>query len=95
MTIVYQNQNSLTLQLDTGVDLTSCLSIVIKYINPNGVQGQWTATASTTKAVYNFSGTELSVTGVWTCWVHAVFADTRTADGDPIQFYVQTPGTMP
>jgi hypothetical protein len=96
MTTVYVGQNSLRIDLDTGVDISTALSVLIKYIKPDGITGQWTATASTTKARVDLVTTsQLDVAGVWTVWAFVTFSDGRVAPGSPVQFIVRNAGLVP
>jgi hypothetical protein len=91
---VYVGQDSLRIELDTGVDLSTALSVVIKFIKPDGTTGSWTGTVSETKVYYDFTSTAtLAISGIWTVWAYATFADSRVAAGAPAQFTVKAEGS--
>lgn len=62
---LFTNTGQLTIYLDTGIDLTSATVTKIKYIKPNGVTGEWTATVSGTALTYDVSNTDIDVSGTW------------------------------
>lgn len=96
MNTIYSGQSSLRIDLDTGVDLSTASSVLIKYRKPDGITGSWTATASTTKARYDVTSTStFDVAGIWTVWAFVTFQDGRVAAGTPAQFIVRTPGLVP
>ena len=91
---LYKNQSSLTITQNTGVDVASSSSRVIKYKKPDGTIGEWESTIVDTMQIrYSFTGTELDMVGKWVRWSFVTFADGRTAPGKPIEFVVSEEGT--
>ena len=94
---IYVNQTQLRIQLNVGVDITGALSLLIKYIKPDGVtKGQWVASidTSTTKTMYyDFSVGDLDVSGNWLFWGYVTFADGKSAPGDVVKVRVWDEGT--
>lgn len=93
---IYVGQTALTIRLTTSIDLTTAKKVEIKYIDPNGTTGTWTAT------VYNVatgiieykvaSALTLNVSGVWTFWAYITFNDDTVAAGEAIKKLVYDEG---
>ncbi len=63
---IFVSQTLLTLQLDTGIDITTSTVQKILYQKPTGVKGEFTATvADTTKVSYNVQANDLDQAGTW------------------------------
>jgi hypothetical protein len=92
---IYLNQDSLRIQLTTGVDITGATTTKIKYKKPSEATGDWDATVEDVGAgsiYYDLTGTELDEVGTWTFWAYVTFADTRSAPGEPVKVTVYTEG---
>ena len=89
---VYRKQDNLTIKLNTGVRLENITTALIKYIKPNGTQGQWTGVSDGTAISYNFTPSDLDPAGLWTVWVHITFADTSVSIGEASTFRVYEQG---
>jgi hypothetical protein len=70
-----------TLKVGTGIDLTAATVLKIKYIDPLGNSGEWTATIDSvdnTKMNVVFavgqSVTSLTIVGQWQIWSFATFS---------------------
>ena len=85
MSKIFINQSKLRLQLTTGVDITGATSLLIKYKDPDGTEGSFTATSSDDDngvIYYDFTDGELDTRGVWTFWAYITFSDGRVAPGE-------------
>lgn len=90
---IYLNKGSLRVTQDTGVDLSSVTSQVMKHRKPDGTEGSWAATVTdTTKIFHNFVENELDQAGRWARWAHVTFSDGRTQAGEPVNFTVYKEG---
>jgi hypothetical protein len=97
MSKIYKNQSGLRLTLETGVNLTTALSLKIKYIKPDKTAGSWNATITgTTKVYYDFTNnvgvSELNQSGLWIVYAFVTFSDNRTAPGEPVTIMVYEEG---
>jgi hypothetical protein len=70
-----------TLKVGTGINLTAATILKIKYIDPNGDDGQWTATIDSvdnTKMNVVFASGQpvesLTIIGQWQVWAFATFS---------------------
>lgn len=94
---VYKNQTELTIRLDTGVDLTTAASQLIKYKKPDGTASYWTATVyDTTNGIIQkvlSLTTDLGQAGAWTLWAYVTFTDGYSAPGEPVILDVFEEGT--
>jgi hypothetical protein len=97
MTKVYKNQDYLRIVAHIGQTLSDAQSVVIKYKDPNGVEGSWSATVSDVLngIVYKdfAAGNTLGVSGKWTFWAHVTFNDSRTAPGEPYSQMIYDEGS--
>lgn len=72
--MVYKGQTLLTIELDTGYDLTSATDPKIHYRKPDGsTVGNWVATKSGTKISYALQTGNIDQAGEWS--FHATFID--------------------
>lgn len=85
--MVYLNQSLLTLELETGVDLSTASSVRINYRKPSGTTGYWSATGTGTKATYNVQVGDLNEAGTWRLQVEATIA-ARVGFSNPINLVV-------
>ncbi len=93
MSKIYQNQESLRLTLQTGVDISAATARLIKYIKPGDVEGSFSATLSgTTDIYYDFAADDLDLVGDWVFWAFITFSDARTAPGEPVTIRVYEEG---
>lgn len=96
MSDIFVGQSGLRIQLNTGVDITDSISLLIKYRKPGGSTGEWAAnSAGDTGGViyYDPTGTsEIDTPGVWTVWAYVTFADGRIGIGNPAQIRVKMEG---
>lgn len=76
MAKIYVGQTDLTIQLVTGKDITNVQSVKIKYKNPLGVLGEFTASivnASTGIIKYDIlSVNDINMHGTWILWAKIV-----------------------
>jgi len=62
------------ISLDTGIDISPATLLLIKYIDPEGIRGEWTATLdpdNNNKMFYDVTG--LTKVGRWKVWGKATF----------------------
>lgn len=86
--MIYKNQAYITIELETGVDLTSASAEVILYKKPNGNTGEWTATVSGTKLTYEFAEGDLNQAGTWRLQ-GSMIIDSRRAYTDAVNMVVK------
>ena len=94
---IYVAQTALTLQLETGIDLSTAVSVVMKYIKPDKTEGQWVAEINTpaTDGVISYdvaSATDLDQSGTWKRWAYITFTGSKVAPGDCVSFEVYDEG---
>lgn len=93
---IYLNQDSLRIQLTTGVDITGASTTEIRFKKPvSGDSSAWTATVGDPGAgaiYFDLTGTELDEVGTWTFWAYVTFSDGRSAPGEPVKVTVYTEG---
>ena len=88
---IFKEQDYLELIVYTGIDLSDADVALIKYTDPNGTSGSWTATVEdedngVIKKTFT-AGSPLDVSGDWTFWAHITFDDGRVGIGEA---FVQT-----
>ena len=94
---IYKNQDYLRIKLHLGCSLSDATAI-IKYKDPNGVEGSWAITLVEDELngiIYkDFAfGETLGVAGRWTFWAHVTFVDGRTAPGEVYTEYINDEGS--
>ena len=62
---IFKNQTLLTIQLNTGIDVSASTTTKVLYQKPNNTSGEWTATVSGTNVVYDVQSSDLDVAGTW------------------------------
>jgi hypothetical protein len=77
--------------IDTNIDLTEATDLLIKYIDPMGLRGEWTATIDTDTTMMYYDCPGLSVTGRWKGWGKATFVE-GSVPGDVAYFEVLNEG---
>lgn len=96
MSKVFIGQTKLTLEVNTASDLIGYQTAEIRYENPNGQKGSFSATVgqlSPGLLVYNIqNANELNVAGVWKIWAHITFNDGKVSIGEPATLRVLRPG---
>ena len=90
---IYVGQTALTLQLDTGIDLSTASSALMKFIRPDKTVGQWVAVidAPATDGIISYdiaSATDLDQSGIWKRWAYITFTGGAVAPGDCVPFEV-------
>lgn len=93
----FVGQTNLTIQLDTGVNLTGA-TCLIKYKKPNRKIGQWSATVNgsdNTKMDYEVVDKyQLDVHGLWNFWAHATFPDSSVGIGSVVSQEIKEEGDL-
>ncbi len=93
MSKIYENQESLRLTLQTGVDISGANAQVIKYLKPDDTEGEFAAVIDGTNDLYyDFAANDLDQVGDWTFWAFVTFSDNRTAPGQPVTIRVYEEG---
>ena len=85
--VIRDNQDALTITLDTCIDLTTDVSsVAIVWRDPTGLTGEWVGTvADTTKISYDLSvGQFLTPKGTWSFISKVVFTDGSQASGSTV-----------
>ena len=96
---IYLGQDSLRIRLTLGtdVDITGAGTLEIRYKDPTGTTGAWTATSEQDDPgiiYYDFGiGSGITPAGEWQVQAYVVFSDGRAAYGEPLYFTVKTPPT--
>lgn len=86
--MLYEGQQILKIIIETNVpDLESYDTFIIKYIDPDGVAGQWNATANGTNIEYTFSGIEELKTGQYHIQP-IIYSGGRLLPGDKVSMLV-------
>jgi hypothetical protein len=65
MAHAYINTGLITVELDTGLDLSSATVSKILYKKPDGKRGEWTATVDEKMLTYEPSNTDINQAGTW------------------------------
>jgi hypothetical protein len=97
MSKIFVNQTKLTLTLDIQDDLTNVTTALIKYINPNGTTGDFTATIDipSNKISYAVLSTnDINVVGSWRLWAHLTYNDGKAIAGQASTMVVYKEGTL-
>lgn len=96
MSKIYKGQTKLLIMLYTTLDLTGATSMLIKYIKPSGVRGQWVATVNEPEKgilLYEPASTStLDEAGTWKLWAHVTFSDGRIAPGEKTDMIIHAEG---
>ena len=94
---IYKNQDYLRVRVHIGYTLSDAAAVLIKYRDPNGVEGSWAVAVENelNGIVYRdfAAGSPLNVAGVWTFWSHVTFTDGRVAPGEAFEQTVYDEGS--
>lgn len=87
MSKIYVGQTDLTIQLITGKDITNAQSVKIKYKNPQGILGEFTASiVNATSGIIKYdilSVNDINIVGDWRLWAKVVDAQGLISIGEP------------
>lgn len=89
--------SSVRLTISIGEDITDASSVLIKYTDPLGGSGQWSANVSdalTGSFYYDLTPSITATAGTWTVWGVVAFPDTTTWKTPGRQFTVYAEGTV-
>jgi len=93
---VYNTQDFMAIKAQYYANVSDQIeSGVIKYVDPDGVAGQWPAThvAIDKQFVYELPlGTTLKA-GNWKAWSYATMTDGRSIPGEPDYFTIKIEGS--
>ena len=94
---VYNTQDFLYIRAEYTANISDQLaSAIIKYIDPDGTEGQWSPCIIDTlnkQVVFdNPIGNKLKV-GTWKAWSYATAKDGRVIPGGPDTFIIKLEGT--
>jgi hypothetical protein len=95
--MIYINQ-ALRQYFTTGIDDSTTSSVVLKYRDPLGQEGEKTATlveSDEGKYYSEWQEDELNQVGTWTFWSYVTTIDGGVFPGNPWQDVVQTEGDYP
>lgn len=96
--MIYKGQTELSIRVNTGVDITGATAVLLKYKDPNGLEGSFTATIyDSYEGIINYdivSSLDLNVVGKWTFWSHITFANAKSAPGKPFTLEVFKEGAI-
>lgn len=92
---IYEGQTALQVQLDTEINLSTGSSYAIKYVDPDGATGSWSAAVygDAADGIIGTTSAPALAAGVWKIWAYVTFADGSVAPGDPVTFRVYTEGS--
>ncbi len=92
---VYEGQTALSITATVGTDITGS-TCLIKYLKPDGAEGEFDATiitAATGVIRYTVeSENDIDQDGQWTFWGHVTFSDGTVAAGEPYKRYIYKEG---
>lgn len=95
---VYDIQDYLRISATYTTDIKGNInSVKLKYIDPEGVEGEWDANHDTvSKTIYYDlpQGTPLGKAGTWTVWSFLTFEDGRVIPGNPFKFRILEEGRL-
>ena len=94
---VYNTQDFLYIKAEYTADISDQLaSAIIKYVDPDGTEGQWapcTIDSLNKQIIYsNEVGNKLKI-GKWKAWSFATATDGRVIPGEPDTFIIKLEGT--
>lgn len=93
MAKIYKGDIGLKIKLDAGSDISTETTLKIKYIKPDGTDGEWDATVEDTNyAIYVTLTDDLNKVGVWKVQIYAVLTS-WTGHGTMASFRVYEPLT--
>jgi len=95
---IYVGQTALSIRLDTKIDLTTMSTAKIKYIKPDGTQGEWTAVlyGNAADGIISYtinSASDIDQDGLWKMWAYVTFNDSTVAPGDIATMTAHIEGT--
>jgi len=91
MSKIFKEQSALRITLKTFTDMEGAASAVIKFIKPDGSNGEFDAAIGDPKRGVIFHEViegEIDVSGWWSFWAFVTFDDGRTAAGEASKVYV-------
>ena len=92
---IFMGQTALRITLKTFTDLEGALSAVIKFIKPNGAEGEFpAAVGDAAKGVifHEVIEGEIDIAGWWKFWAFVTFGDGRTAAGETAKVFIWNEG---
>jgi len=93
---IYKDQSALRIVVKTFCDLDGIKAAFIKYIKPNGDEGEFSAVViDPVNGIlsYECSKGDINVAGWWDMWAYIVFEDDRTAAGETVEVHVWRKGS--
>ena len=94
---IFKNQDYLQIKAYLNIDLSDADTVLLKYSDPNGVTGSWTATIEDEdNGIISrtfVAGTPLDVSGEWTFWAYVTFDDGRVAPGEAFKQMIYDEGS--
>lgn len=97
---IHVGQTALDIVRILGVDITGNTEILLKFIKPSLVEGQWTATSSGADLLtgtLTFSPTlitDIDEYGTWRVWGKVTFSDGTIAESDTTIMFVHKAGQL-
>ena len=88
---IFREQSALRITLRTFTDLEGAASAVIRFIKPDGSNGEFDAAVGDPNKGVIFHEViegEIDMTGWWSFWAFITFEDGRTAAGEAVKVYV-------
>jgi len=96
--MIYKGQTELSLRANTGVDITGATAMLIKYTDPDGNEGSFTASIyDASKGIINYdivSSTDLNIIGKWVLWAYVTFVSGNSAAGKPFTLEIFNEGSI-
>lgn len=92
----YDTQTVLKFIADTGVDITGASALKIKYKEPDGTTGEWTAAEEGDPLLGKISYSIVAALGAfngWTLWAWVEFSVGNSAPGEARKIQIYEEGT--
>lgn len=96
MSKISVGQTKLTIKLNINEDLTDVTTAVIKYKNPNGEEGQFSAVKDISNSLIYYvvdSADDIDIYGDWIFWAHLIYTDGKVIAGESKTVKIYKEGT--
>jgi hypothetical protein len=98
MSRIFVGQTKLTIQLETGTDITDASSAKIRFRKPNGTLGEFNASISDPEKgtiIYEIQNSEeIDQAGFWNFWAFITYSDAKTIAGTVSNIQIFTEGSL-
>ena len=94
---IYKGQTDLTIEVNTGKDLTGVTSVKIAFKKPNGIVGFFNPTITNIKSgiivYYAVNPTDINIAGTWKIWAEIIDSQGLVSIGETSTFNVFEKGS--